>query len=148
MSSTHSCLYFHFVFSTKGRRHWIKESWQERLYAYWGGIIRKLGGVARTIGGDDDHVHILASLKPIHCPASILRELKSSSSAWIHSEIGIRSFEWQDGYGAFTISRSAVDAVTKYIQQQKEHHKRKTFQEEYLELLRESGIEFDEKYLW
>ena len=99
-------------------------------------------------GGDEDHVHILASLKTTHCVAGIARDVKSNSSGWVHNAIGIGSFEWQDGYGAYTVSHSDVDTVRKYIQQQKEHHKKKTFQEEYLDLLRESGIEFDEKYLW
>jgi putative transposase len=148
MSSTHSCLYYQFIFSTKKRRRWIKEPWEGRLHAYLGGIIRKLGGIPNTIGGDSDHVHVLVRLKATHCVADVMREIKSSSSAWIHNEIGIRFFEWQDGYGAFTVSSSAVDSVKGYIEKQKEHHRRKPFQEEYLELLRESGIEFDERYLW
>ena len=108
----------------------------------------QIGGIPNAIGGDSDHVHVLARLKATHCVADVMRELKSSSSAWIHNEIGIRIFEWQDGYGAFTVSSSAVDSVQGYIEKQKEHPKRKSFQEEYLELLRESGIEFDERYLW
>ena len=148
MSSTHLSLYFHFIFSTKGRRRWIKESWEERLHACLGGIVRKLGGAAKAIGGDSDHVHILASLRATHSIAEVMREVKSNSSSWVHRAIGISSFEWQEGYGAFTVSRWDVDATRRYFRQQKEHHRRKTFQEEYLELLRESGIEFDEKYLW
>jgi putative transposase len=148
MPSTHVSLYVHFVFSTKERRRWIKESWEHRMCASLGGITRKLGGVALAVGGDEDHVHVLASLKATHCPADIMRELKSNSSAWVHNVIGIRSFDWQDGYGAFTIGCSDVAAIKKYIQEQKEHHRRKTFQEEYLELLKGSGIEFNEKYLW
>jgi putative transposase len=148
MSSTHSCLYFHVIFSTKDRHRWIKETWDERLYEYLGGIIRRLGGIAEAIGGDEDHVHVLMRLKPAHCLASIVREMKSGSSAWIHGEIGIRHFEWQDGYGVYTVNSSGTNAVTRYILQQKQHHKTKTFQEEYLEFLRASGIEFDERYLW
>ncbi len=148
MPSTHVSLYFHLVFSTKDRRPWIKESWEQRMHACLGGQLRKLGGVGIAIGGDADHAHVLASLNAIHCPAYVVRDLKANSSAWVHNVIGIRAFNWQDGYGAFTVNSSDVPATKKYIQQQKEHHSRKTFQEEYLELLKESGIEFNEKYLW
>ncbi len=148
MSSTHLSLYYHLVFSTKGRHTWIKETWRERLQAYVGGIVRELGGVAETIGGTEDHVHILASLRATHCLADLLREVKSSSSAWIHNEIGNRLFAWQDGYGAFTVSSWDLEGLRKYIKGQKEHHKKVTFQEEYLRLLSQSGIDFDERYLW
>jgi putative transposase len=148
MPSTHVSLYVHLVFSTKERHRWIKDSWEERLHSYIGGILRNIGGVADKIGGDLDHVHILASLKPTHCIAYVLRDLKASSSAWVHREIGIPDFEWQDGYGAYSVSSSALGGLRKYIAQQKMHHRIKTFQEEYLELLRENGIEFDERYLW
>ena len=148
MSSTHLSLLYHLVFSTKRRQAWITESWQEKLNSYLGGILRALGGVAEGIGGAADHIHILASLKATRCLAEIMRELKSSSSKWVHEELGIAGFGWQDGYGAFTVGRSEVDRIQHYLREQKEHHRRKTFQEEYLELLRQSGIEFDERYLW
>ena len=108
MSSTHSCLRYHLVFSTKGRRLWIQDSWETRLYRYLGGIIRELGGVAEAIGGVADHVHLLANLKPTHCLADVLREIKSGSSRWIHDEVHNRMFGWQDGYGAFTVGSSEV----------------------------------------
>jgi len=135
-------------FCTKERRAWIKETWQERIYKYLGGILRGLKGVAEEIGGAEDHVHILASLRATHCLADVMREIKASSSGWIHSAIGIRLFGWQDGYGAFTVGSREVESINRYIREQKEHHRRKTFQEEYLDLLRQSGIEFDERYLW
>ena len=148
MSSTHLCLYYHFVFSTKGRRAWIHPSWQERLHAYLGGTIRSLGGVAEAVGGVDDHAHILASLRATHRVADVLREIKSGSSAWIHDVIGSRFFRWQDGYGAFTVCHSDVVTVRHYITTQREHHRKVTFQEEYVSLLKQSGIDFDERYLW
>ena len=148
MSSTHFSLYFHLIFSTKGRRAWIKAAWEDRLHAYMGGIVRGLGGVAETIGGTEDHVHILASLKATHRLDEVLREIKSSSSAWVHNKIGNRLFDWQEGYGAFTVSSWGREALRKYIDGQKEHHKKVTFREEYLRLLCESGIDFDERYLW
>jgi putative transposase len=148
MPSTHLRLLYHIIFSTKGRCHLISECWEGSLYSFLGGILRRLGGVAEIIGGADDHVHILASLKATHCLATIMREIKASSSVWIHNEIGKHLFKWQEGYGAFTISNSEVGAIRQYIQEQKEHHCKKTFQEEYLDFLRQSGVEFDEKYLW
>jgi REP element-mobilizing transposase RayT len=148
MSSTHLSLYYHLVFSTKKRHAWITGTWEDKLHAYLGGILRGLGGVAETIGGASDHIHILASLKATHCLAEIMRELKSDSSKWVHELVGVAGFGWQDGYGAFTVSRSEVEWIRRYIREQKEHHRRKSFQEEYLELLRQSGIDFDERYLW
>jgi REP element-mobilizing transposase RayT len=148
MPATHLSLYYHLIFSTKGRRCWINECWEERLYSYLGGILRRLGAVAEEIGGAVDHVHIMAGLKATHCLAEVMRDIKAISSGWVHSAIGIRLFQWQDGYGAFTVSNSDVEAMRRYIRGQKEHHRKRTFQEEYLDLLRQSGIEFDERYLW
>jgi putative transposase len=148
MSSTHSSLHFHLIFSTKERFGWIRESWESRLHAYLGGILRKIGGVADTIGGASDHLHILAGLKPMHCIADVLRELKANSSRWVHQNIGLGIFEWQDGYGAYSVGRPGMEGLRIYIRNQREHHRHKTFQEEYLELLRENGVEFDERYLW
>ena len=148
MPSTHLSLHYHLIFSTKDRLLWIKQSWEDRLRSYLGGIIRGLDGVAEEIGNTADHVHILVKLKASHCLADILREIKASSSGWIHREIGIRLFHWQDGYGAFTVSRSDVDAIKRYIRGQKEHHRKRTFKDEYLDFLRQSGVEFDERYLW
>jgi putative transposase len=114
MPATHVSLHYHLVFSTKGRRCWIKECWEDRLHAYLGGIIRKMGAVPEEIGGTVDHVHILASLKATHCPADVLRDIKAISSGWIHGEIGNRLFGWQDGYGAFTVSSSDCEALRQY----------------------------------
>ena len=148
MPSTHLSLNYHLVFSTKERRALIAKSWRERLHSYLGGIVRKLNGIPLEIGGTGDHAHILAGLRATHCLASVMRELKSSSSQWVHEVIGVRLFSWQDGYGAFTVSASQIEAVRHYVRDQEEHHKKKTYQEEYLELLRESGVDFDERYLW
>ena len=148
MPSTHVSLYFHFIFSTKERHCWIRDSWEARLHSYLGGILHNLGGVADIIGGYSDHVHILASLKATHRIADVLRDLKSNSALWIHQKIGILQFKWQDGYGAHSVSSSALGGLRTYIAQQKAHHCTKSFQEEYLELLRENGIDFDARYLW
>ncbi len=148
MSSTHVSLYCHMVFSTKCRLALIKEPWITRLHSYLGGILRGLKAVPEEIGGTDDHVHILASLGAMHRPADVIRDLKSEASKWVHEVIGIRLFDWQDGYGAFSVGKSQLGDLKKYIRGQQEHHRKKTFQEEYLELLRESGTKFDERFLW
>ena len=89
MPSTHVCLLYHLIFSTKRRHPWIKEFWEVRLHSYLGGVLRGIGGVAEAIGGADDHIHMLASLKATHCLAEVLREIKSDSSKWVHEAIGI-----------------------------------------------------------
>ena len=106
-----------------------------------------MNAVPEIINGPGDHIHILAGLKATHMLAEVLRQVKRGSSAWIHQH-GIRQFEWQEGYAAFTVSPSQVDPVRRYIANQEEHHRKKTFEEEYLELLRLSGVEIDERYLW
>lgn len=147
MPSTHTSLHYHIVFSTKGRRRILAEPWQEQLHAYLGGIARDLGAVPSSIGGWGDHVHILAGLKATHTLAEVVRQIKRGSSAWIHRH-GVNKFEWQDGYGAFTVSPSQLTKVQRYIANQAERHRTKSFEEEYIDLLRLSGVEFEEKYLW
>jgi len=104
---------------------------------------------ALQIGGCDDHLHALIQAPPIYSPSTIVQHLKAESSKWIHEEFPkMRSFNWQDGYGAFTVSKTKPPQVIRYIQSQREHHHTKTFQEEYLEILNEFDIEYDERYLW
>jgi putative transposase len=113
-----------------------------------GGAVRAVGGVAESVGGASDHVHLLVGLRATHSLADVVREIKASSSRWTHETIGARDFSWQDGYGAFTVSASKIDSIKDYIARQEEHHRQKTFQEEYVEFLKQSGVEFDERYLW
>ena len=101
-------------------------------------MIRTLDGVPEAIGGVADDVHLLVSLRATHTLADVLRELKSVSSKWAHEELGVRSFAWQEGYGAFTVSASQLETVRRYIQQQEEHHRMHSFREEYLALLQRS----------
>ena len=147
MSSTHLSLHYHLVFGTKNHEALISSPWRERLHAYLGGVIRTLDGVPAAIGGVADHVHLLVGLRATHTLADVLRELKSVSSKWVHEEMGVPSFAWQEGYGAFTVSASQLENVRRYIQQQEEHHRTRTFREEYLALLQRSGAEFDERYV-
>jgi len=117
------------------------------LHACLGAIIRTADGITESIGGASDHVHLLIGLRATHRLADVLRELKAVSSGWVDNEIGIRGFAWQEGYGAFTVSASQRGAVCRYIERQEEHHRTRTFREEYLDLLRRSSMEFDERYV-
>jgi REP element-mobilizing transposase RayT len=148
MSATHHSLNYHLIFDTKHQEPTIASAWRERLHAYLGGCVKALNGVPLAIGGMADHVHLLVSLTPTHTLADVLRDVKRQSSAWIHDEIFERKFGWQDGYGAFTVSVSVRETVREYILGQDEHHRRRTFREEYVELLEKHGVEFKEEYLW
>jgi REP element-mobilizing transposase RayT len=148
MPSTHLSLHYHLVFSTKEHLPIIAFAWRERLHAYLGGIVKNVKGIPEAIGGTDDHVHLLLGLGATHRLADVVRDLKAVSSRWMHEELGERSAMWQDGYGAFTVGASQCGAVRDYILRQEEHHRTQTFQEEYLEFLRDGGVEYDERYLW
>ena len=148
MSSTHFALQYHLVFSTKHQATSILPAWRDRLHAYLGGLVRALDGVPTAVGGVSDHVHLLVSLRPTHQLSEVLRDIKRKSSEWVHQEIGDRSFGWQDGYGAFSVSPSQVAVVRRYIERQESHHRTRTFRDEYVEFLTKSGVEFDPRYLW
>jgi REP element-mobilizing transposase RayT len=147
MGSTYLSFHFHLVFSTKNRVPYIDQDWQTSLHEYLGGTLRGLGGFPEGIGGVADHVHLLFGLKATHTFADVVRELKKASSVWVHEEIGLQSFAWQDGYAAFTVSATARADVKRYIANQEEHHRTKTFREELIEMLQRAGVEYDPKYL-
>ncbi len=147
MSSTYLSLHYHLVFSTKARTPVIAPPWRLRLHDYIGGAIHGLGGFPEEVGGVADHVHLLIGLKATHCLADVMRELKKTSSIWVHKEIGSQTFAWQEGYAAFTVSATARAAVRKYIAGQEEHHRTRLFREELIETLGRAGIEYDPKYL-
>ena len=149
MANTYTSLNYHLVFSTKNRNPWIVEEIESRVWSYLGGIARKHKMTALQVGGIEDHIHSLVMSPSTLAPCQIAQFLKGESSSWIHDEFReLRSFAWQDGYAAFTVSKSNIPEVIRYIQNQREHHRRKTFQEEYLEFLRANEITFDERYLW
>ena len=148
MPSTHLSLHVHVIFSTKHRRPVLKAEWRSRLHAYLGGAISGVEAVPVVIGGTEDHVHLLLGLRATHRIADMIREIKRGSSKWLNEALNISGFAWQSGYGAFSVSPSALDSVARYIAQQELHHRRRTFQEEYLEFLNKSGVVFDERYLW
>jgi putative transposase len=147
MPSTHVSLHYHLIFSTKDRAKIIDLTWEKRLHAFLGGTIRTANGIAECVGGSDDHVHLLLGLKATHCLADVLRDIKAASSAWAKQNV-YKDFQWQEGYGAFTVSPSARSEVVSYIQHQLEHHRSKTFQEEYVEYLTKCEVDFDDQFLW
>ena len=147
MPSTHTLLLYHLVFATKNREPLIATEWRPRLHEYLGGAVRGLGGIPQGVGGVADHVHLLVGLKPTHCLSDFMRELKKVSSTWVSETIPLTGFRWQEGYGAFTISASARLDVQNYIARQEEHHRLRSFREEYVSMLQTAGIEFDERYL-
>jgi REP element-mobilizing transposase RayT len=146
MSSTYLSLHYHIVFGTKNREPLIDMAWRARLHEYLGGTIRGLGGYPEGVGGVVDHVHLLISLKSTHCLSDVMRELKKASSAWVHQVIGKEVFAWQEGYAAFTVSSTSLDAVRNYIANQEEHHRVMPFRKELAAILNKAGVEYDPKY--
>ena len=146
MGSTFFSLHYHLIFSTKERFPMIRAEWRPQLHSYVGGIIRGMNGVAEIVGGVSDHIHILASLRPVHRVADVMRELKKESTNWVKDMFESR-FAWQEGYAAFSVSPSNTDAVRRYIADQERHHAKKSFIDELKQCLEQAGIEYDEKYL-
>jgi putative transposase len=148
MANTYSSLYYHIIFSTKNRVGFINPEIENRVWAYIGGVARKHKMTALQIGGVEDHIHALVISPPVYSPSQIVQLLKGDSSKWIHQEFpALSDFTWQDGYGAFTVSKSNIPEVIEYIKNQREHHHTKSFQEEYLEFLQKHEIEYDERYV-
>jgi REP element-mobilizing transposase RayT len=136
---TYSKLDYHLVFSTKDRLPLIEETFRDPLYSYMGGVLRDNGGTLLAAGGMPDHVHLLAGWGTSISVARMLQLIKGSSSKWL-SDTQSREFAWQAGYGAFTVSASKIDVVRAYILNQEEHHRKRSFQEEFQELLRRHGL--------
>jgi putative transposase len=149
MANSFTSVNIHFVFSTKNRENLIDYSIRSRLYGYLGGIAKGNKMEPLAIGGTDNHVHILVSIPPIMSPSKGIQLLKTNSSRWIHEEFPKKSgFSWQTGYSGFSVSPRQIINVKHYINRQEEHHRLKTFEEEYIDFLKESGIEYDENYVW
>lgn len=147
MSHTAGNVVLHLIFSTKDRQPLITPEVRNDLFAYLGGIIRELKGTALIVNGTSDHVHMLVRIRPVHAVAQIARLVKANSSKWMHEKWNVR-FAWQTGYGAFSVSESNVSVVSRYIAEQEEHHRKHTFQEEYVAFLKKNNISFDERYIW
>ena len=150
MANTYSQIYIQFIFAVKSRESQILESHRERLQQYITGIIRSKEQKLLAIYANPDHIHLLVGFNKLDIKIShFVRDIKSNSSKLINEENWfLGKFHWQKGYGAFSYSRSQIDSVVKYILNQKEHHKKKSFRQEYLEFLKKFEVEFDEKYLF
>ena len=149
MSHAFARLHYHVVFSTKDRQTFIKPDLKERLYGYMVGIVTNLDGIVEAIGGVEDHVHLFVFCPPKIALADFIGKIKANSSGWVHETWSERAgFGWQRGYGAFTVSESNVEEVKAYILNQEAHHRRMTFKEEFIALLKKHGFEYDENELW
>lgn len=149
MANTYSNLFYHIVFSTKGRKDLITPEIEARVWAYIGGIARQHKIVAIQVGGVENHIHVLIMARPKTAPSQIVQWLKGESSRWIHDTFPeLRNFAWQDGFSVFSVSKSAVEDVAAYIKDQREHHAKRTFEDEYISMLKLNDIDYDERYLF
>jgi putative transposase len=138
----------HLVYSTKNRSPWIPAEVRSKLFAYQAGIFKEWESPAIIIGGMEDHVHALFALSKNHPLIKIVEEVKKGSSKWMKSETGNVDFHWQNGYAAFSVSKSNEPKVYHYIEHQEQHHRQMSFQDELRELLKRHQVEFDERYFW
>jgi len=149
MPDSYAYLGIHFIFSTKERVSLISNEIKSRLFPYIGGIIKSLNCIPIEINGMPDHIHLFCLLSREISTSDFMRVVKSKSSKWINETFKCSpKFQWQDGYGAFTVSKSSESRIIEYIKNQDEHHKKKTFQYEYVEFLKSYNIKYDEEYLW
>lgn len=149
MANTFSQCFYHIVFSTKNRAKFIHSEIEDRVWSYIGGIARKHNLSAIQVGGIEDHIHALVSAPPTIDASKIAKYLKGDSSYWVRREFPkLHNFAWQDGYGAFTVSKSHTQNVINYIKNQRVHHSQQSFEEEFVELLKLHEVEYDEKYLF
>jgi REP element-mobilizing transposase RayT len=139
----------HLIYSTKNRTPCLDQEVRPRLFGYQAGILKEWDSPALLIGGTADHIHALFCLSKNHALAKVIEEVKKGSSKWLKTQGNhFRAFHWQAGYGAFSVSQSNVEQVKRYIQDQEEHHRSQSFQEEFLEFLKRYRINFDERYVW
>lgn len=149
MANTYSQVYIQIVFAVQNRSTLIKEFYRDELYKYITGIVKNNGHLLMAINGMSDHIHILIGLLPNQSISSLVQDIKGSSSKWINQQKFLPTrFSWQQGYGVFSYSRSGIENVIKYINNQKFHHRKKRFRDEYLELLKEFDISYDDRYIF
>jgi REP element-mobilizing transposase RayT len=149
MPNTYTQIHIHFVFAVKHRNAVINDSWKEELYKYIAGIIRNNEHKLIAIGGMPDHIHILIGVRPSQSISDLMQDVKGNSSKWINEKRYLNTkFEWQEGYGAFSYSKSQINDVVNYINNQETHHAKKSFKEEYLEILKKFEVDYDEKYVF
>lgn len=149
MANTYTQIHIHFVFAVKFRQAIISNDWKEELYKYIAGIIKNNNHKLLAINGVSDHVHILIGIRPVQSISDLMKNIKQDSSKWINTNKFSKShFEWQEGYGAFSYSKSQLNAVVNYIQSQELHHKKKTFREEYIDFLEKFEVDYNEKFIF
>lgn len=149
MANTYTQLYIHLIFAVKGRQHLINSTWEEDLYKYITAVIQNDGHKLIAINGMPDHIHIVYGLKPAIAIADTVKDIKRATSNWINKQnYCVGKFAWQEGYGAFSYSRSQLNDLVNYVLQQKQHHKKKTFKEEYVDMLERFGVDYDAQYLF
>ncbi len=149
MPHSYAQIIIHYVFSTKHREKLINPNIEKRIWQYMGGIAKANKIIPYCIGGVDDHVHLLLFLPKTLSVAKAIQLIKGGSSLWIHSTFpSLKNFSWQIGYGAFSVSYSNLEKVKHYIENQRQHHKRMTFKEEFLAFLKKYNIPYDERYIW
>jgi putative transposase len=149
MAGTFSQIYIQIVFAVQNRDAAISPEWEERLYQYISGIIRKKEQKMIAINGMPDHIHLFIGMQPSCCLSDLVREVKKSSNEFIQDNKFVKyKFSWQEGYGAFSYGHSQIDVVAKYVMNQKEHHKKVNFKEEYIAFLKKFEIKYNEKFLF
>jgi REP element-mobilizing transposase RayT len=149
MPHSYTQLLYHIVYSTKERRPLLTGEILDRLYPYLAAAIRDEGGKLLAVGGVAEHIHLMARLRQDKAISAVVGAIKANSSGWIHREfVDARTFEWQEGFAAFTVSKSQAPKVSDYIEHQAEHHRQKSYQEELIALLDAHEIEYDLRYLW
>jgi len=148
MGHSFGAIYIQVIFSTRERARSIPEAVQPRLWDYMGGIVRDEGARPVRIGGVEDHTHLLVMLPPVLSVSALLQQVKGGSSRWMNQQNPQKRFEWQEGYGAFSVSASQVPATVRYIDGQREHHRRCDFKAEFISFLKKYGVEYDERYVF
>ncbi|HLO53042.1 MAG TPA: IS200/IS605 family transposase [Saprospiraceae bacterium] len=149
MSGTFSQIYIQYVFAVKGRENLLQKPWREEVFKYMSGIIKAKNHKPIIVNGVADHVHVFVGLKPGMSISDLVRDIKNNSSNFINEQKFIKGkFSWQEGYGAFSYGHSQIDNVYQYVANQEEHHKKRTFKEEYIDFLQKFEIEHNEKYLF
>ena len=149
MANTYTQMYIQIVFAVKRRQNLIQKKWKDELHKYICGIVNGKGQKVYAIGGVEDHIHILVSIKPNIAISDLVRDIKANSSKWINENEFVRGkFQWQEGFGAFSYAQSQLDTVIAYINNQEKHHEKRTVKDEYMEQLQKFEIEFDENYLF
>ena len=149
MAQSLSKILLHLVFSTKKREPWIVPEIRPALHAYLAGAVRSLNAEAYRVGGVSDHVHLACTLPRTMQVSKLLEEIKKSSSTWMKQQApAYHDFSWQAGYGAFSLGQSQLDALISYIDRQEEHHRKRTFKEELVDILKRYGVNYDERYIW